>query len=287
MRPDNLKTWLFLDGGDSSETMEIQTLLGFLDGQTTNPTLVAKNPEVRERLDAGEKFSKDEIYTLYKTLATTISDMVEQSVSIEVYADAQTTAEEMIAQAKEMNGWIHNAHIKLPTTAEGLKAAHALVKEGINVNMTLVFSQQQAAAVHAATVGAKPGQVYLSPFIGRLDDKGVNGMSLIANIAKMYKKQKSHVMILTASVRTVRHIKGAIAVGSDIITAPAKIYKNWVEEDGMALPEEEYEYPSGGLEDLPFEKLDLSASWEDFDISHELTDAGLAKFSEDWNALLQ
>ncbi len=88
-------------------------------------------------------------------------------------------------------------------------------------------------------------------------------------------------------MRTVRHIKGAIAVGSDIITAPAKIYKNWVEEDGMALPEEEYEYPSGGLEDLPFEKLDLSASWEDFDISHELTDAGLAKFSEDWNALLQ
>lgn len=286
MKPDTLTTLLFLDGGDAQETIEMSNTLGFLDGQTTNPTLISKNPEVQERLDAGEKFTKDEMYDLYKTVVTTISPLVEHSVSVEVYADASTTAEEMIVQGKEMNTWIPNAHVKLPVTVPGLNAASALIKEGIRVNMTLVFTQQQAAAVHAATIGAAPGQVYLSPFVGRLDDKGINGIGLIENIVKMYTKQKSHVMVLTASVRSVRHVKAAIAAGSDAITAPARIYTQWIETDGMLPPDEEYEYPATGLEAIPFEKLDLQQSWDQFDISHELTDAGVARFSEDWNSLL-
>ena len=87
-----------------------------------------------------------------------------------------------------MFGWIPNAHVKFPTSAEGLKAAEKAIGLGLRVNMTLCFSQAQAAAVYAATRGARKGQVFVSPFIGRLDDRGENGMDLIANILRMYAK---------------------------------------------------------------------------------------------------
>ena len=171
MRPKNLQTKIFLDGGDPMETREIIDLLGFLDGQTTNPTLIAKNPEAKARLGRGEKFSEKEIYDFYRGVVQEISQMIPAgSVSIEVYADHSTSSEEMLAQGREFFKWIPNAHIKYPTTTEGLKAAEQSVKEGIRVNMTLCFSQAQAAAVYAATAGAKKGQVFISPFVGRLDD---------------------------------------------------------------------------------------------------------------------
>jgi len=95
--------------------------------------------------------------------------------------------------------------------------------------MTLVFSQEQAAAVYAATIGAKRGQVYLSPFIGRLDDRGEQGMDLIANIIKMYGAGDGHVEVLTASVRSLEHFTRAIELGSDIITSPFKVLKEWAD----------------------------------------------------------
>ena len=93
-------------------------------------------------------------------------------------------AEDMLPQGREMFSWIPNAHIKFPTSHEGLKAADQAVQEGLRVNLTLCFSQEQAAAVYAATKGAKKGDVFVSPFIGRLDDRGENGMDLIANITQ-------------------------------------------------------------------------------------------------------
>ena len=172
MRPHNLKTRIFLDGGNPEDTKAVLKQIGFLDGQTTNPTLIAKNPEARKRLEQGDKFSKDEIFTFYHGVVNTISGLMPQgSISIEVYADAATPAGEMLKQGKEMFTWIPNAHIKFPTSREGLKAAQQAVKAGLRVNMTLVFTQEQAAAVYAATQGREKGQVFLSPFIGRLDDQ--------------------------------------------------------------------------------------------------------------------
>lgn len=288
MRPDNLKTKIFLDGGDPNETRELIKSLGFLDGQTTNPTLVSKNPEAAKRLEAGEKFSPDEILNFYKEVVTKISNLIpEGSVSIEVYSDETTTAEQMINQAKKMYQWIPNAHIKFPTTMEGLKAANEAVKLGMRVNMTLVFTQDQAAAVYAATIGAKKGDVFVSPFVGRLDDIGENGMDLIKNILKMYAQSDGHVEVLTASVRNMEHMLYALSLGSDIITAPFKLLKEW-KELGMKTPEiGSYSYNSKDLKPIVYKNLDLSKNWNEFDIKHKLTDAGIEKFSSDWNALIK
>jgi len=285
MRPQNMRTRLFLDGGDPEETRAVLKQIGFLDGQTTNPTLIAKNPEARKRLEQGNKFSRDEIFTFYRSVIKTASGLLpDGSVSIEVYADAGTPAADMLKQGKEMFTWVPNAHIKFPTSREGLKAAHEAVKAGLRVNMTLVFTQEQAAAVYAATQGARKGQVFLSPFIGRLDDRGENGMDLIANIIRMYGKGDGHVEVLTASVRSLDHFLYALSLGSDIITAPFDIIKLWGEK-GLPIPGKDFHYDVKGLKAIPFREIDLSQPWEFFDLHHDLTDKGMAKFSADWNAL--
>ena len=287
MRPANLKTRIFLDGGNPEDARSVLKQIGFLDGQTTNPTLIAKNPEARKRLEQGDKFNKEEIFTFYHGVINTLSGLLPQgSVSIEVYADAATSAGEMLKQGKEMFTWIPNAHIKFPTSREGLKAAQQAVKAGLRVNMTLVFSLEQAAAVYAATQGARKGQVFLSPFIGRLDDRGENGMDLIANIIRMYGKGDGHVEVLTASVRSFDHYLYALKLGSDIITAPFELIKMWGEK-GLPIPGDEYHYDTKGLKAIPYRDLDLSNPWESYDIHHDLTDKGMEKFSADWNGLIK
>ncbi len=288
MKPDNLKTKIFLDGGDPQETKQLVKLLGFLDGQTTNPTLVSKNPDVQKRLENGQKFSKEEIMDFYQKVVREISTIIpDGSVSIEVYADENTTALHMLDQAKEMYNWIPSAHIKFPTTREGLKAASECIKLGIRVNMTLVFSQEQAAAVYSATRGAKRGDVFVSPFIGRLDDRGENGMDLIKNILEMYKFGDGHVEVLTASVRNMDHFLKALSLGSAIITAPFNLLKEW-KDKGMEIPEPgSYSLGGGNLKSIEYEELDLNKNWQEFDIQHELTDAGIEKFASDWNALIK
>lgn len=287
MRPDNLKTKIFLDSGDPAETKQIIDLLGFLDGQTTNPTLIAKHPDAKTRFERGEKFTSDEIYVFYRSVVKQLSEMMPTgSISIEVYADAQTSADKMFSQSKEMYSWIPNAHIKFPTTKAGLEATERAVKEGMRVNLTLCFSQAQAAAVYAATRGAKKGAAFVSPFVGRLDDLGENGMDLIVNTVKMYEKGDSHVEILTASVRSMDHFLYALALGSDIITAPFKLLKEWAEQ-GMPVPGADFKYDQKDLTPISYIELDLNQSWQSFNIAHELTDKGIEKFSQDWNQLIK
>lgn len=286
MKPKNLNTKIFLDGGDSFETSEVLRLLGFLDGQTTNPTLISRNPEAARRLERGEKFHKEEIYEFYKQVAVEISRLIPAgSVSIEVYADRLTTKEEMLRQGKEMYDWIPNAHIKFPITKDGLLAAEAAVRRGMRINMTLCFSEAQAAAVYAATRGAKKGQVFLSPFVGRLDDRGENGMDLIKNIIRMYKAGDGHVEVLTASVRSFNHFLYALYLGSDIATAPYKILKEWSEK-GMPIPDKNFIYNSGSLAPILYEEINLGENWSELDITHELTVKGIDRFSDDWNKLI-
>jgi transaldolase len=287
MRPTGLKTRIFLDGGDPSETKEVIKQLGFLDGQTTNPSLVLKNPEAQERLKKGEKFSREELIDFYRAVVKEISGLIPTgSVSVEVYADGATTAATMLAQGKEMFAWIPNAHIKLPTTAEGLKAAERAVAEGLRINMTLCFTQSQAAAVYAATRGARRGSVFVSPFVGRLDDKGECGMDLIKNIMRMYQKGDGHVEVLTASVRNVDHFLCTLNLGSDIITVPLAVLKEWAGK-GLPLPGHEYRFAAGNLKTLAYEELDLTRNWRAYDIRHALTDKGIERFAADWNSLIK
>jgi transaldolase len=287
MRPTGLKSKIFLDSGDPAETKATLKLLGFLDGQTTNPTLVAKNPYARERFEKGEKFSEEEIYDFYRKVVTQISGVIpEGSVSIEVYAAPETTADEMLAQGKQMFGWIPNAHIKYPTTAAGLEAAERSIAEGVRVNMTLCFTQKQAAAVYAATKGADKGDSFVSPFAGRLDDLGQNGMDIIANITRMYQDGNGHTEVLAASIRNQKHFMQSLALSADIITAPFSILKKWGEA-GMPLPSKNYVYSAGSLAAIPYKELNLNQPWQSFDIHHELTDKGVDRFTADWNALLE
>jgi transaldolase len=286
MKPKDLKTKIFLDGGDPGETREIIRLMGFLDGQTTNPTLISKNPEARKKLEKGEKFSKEEVFDFYRSVVNEISGLIPQgSISIEVYAVPSTKADEMLKQGREMFSWIPNGHIKFPSAREGLKAAEKAVKERMRINMTLCFTQQQAAAVYAATLGAKRGEVFVSPFIGRLDDRGEDGMGLIAHILKMYQRGDGHVEVLTASVRNIDHLLCALNLGSDIITAPFKVLREWVER-GLTLPGNDYVYNPRGLKPIPYENVDLTKNWHEFDIQHDLTVKGMEKFSSDWDSLI-
>jgi transaldolase len=185
-----------------------------------------------------------------------------------------------------MFSWIPNAHIKFPTSREGLRAAEQAVKAGLRVNMTLCFSQEQAAAVHAATRGAKKGNVFVSPFVGRLDDRGENGMEVIDDIIRMYKQGDGHVEVLTASVRTQEHFMEALRLGSDIITAPYEILTAWGEK-GLPVPSPDHRYDSKGMRGIPYRDIDLAKKWEEYDIRHDLTDKGMERFSADWNALIK
>jgi transaldolase len=274
------KTKILVDGGDPQETQRIKQLLGFVDGQTTNPTLISKNPHIKRLLDAGQKLSQQEELNEYKKIVRQIAPVVgDGGVSIEVFADRTTTAEAMLDQAREMFSWIPNAYIKFPCIAEGVRAAEISVKEGIRVNMTLCFSQQQVAAVYAATRGTKVS-VYVSPFVGRLDDIGQNGMDLIRNAKRMLAKGDDHVKVLAASIRSVEQLLYGFFLDVDLVTAPAKILEQWA-EDKFPMPAGNFVYKSNG-QPIPYQEISLDQPWQNYDLRHELTDKGLEKFAEDY-----
>jgi len=281
---DGLRTKILVDGGDPRETQQVKERLGFVDGQTTNPSLIAKNPGIQQRLEAGHKLTRSEELNAYRDIVREIAPLVRDAgVSIEVFADARTTAEQMLAQGKEMFAWIPNAHIKYPCTAEGLHAAQLSVRDGLRVNLTLCFSQQQAAAVYSATKGSRT-PAYVSPFVGRLDDIGKNGMDLVRNIQRMFQSGDGHVLVLAASIRSVEQLLYCLSLRIDLVTAPAKILLSWADK-GLPLPEANYEYHSPG-QAIRYEELDLAQPWEMFNIDHELTTKGLQKFEEDYRKTL-
>jgi transaldolase len=275
---------IFIDGGDPVETIQAEQMLGYIDGQTTNPSLVAKNPFVSDRLAKGEKFTLEEINGYYRKIIEEISAVVGISVSIEPYADSETTVSDLVTQAQKMHEWSNKAWIKFPTTAKGLEAAKIVVAQGMRVNMTLCFSQEQAAAVYEVTKGAKE-PVFVSPFVGRFDDRGENGMDLIANIIKMFEDSDHHVQVLTASVRSLDHFFMAMRLKSPIITVPFKVFKMWAEKDFL-MPGDENVLPPTNLRKIEYQGIVLNKPWTQYNIYHELTDAGLIKFAEDWNKLI-
>ena len=285
------KTKILVDGGDPDETRRIKDLLGYVDGQTTNPTLIAKNPEIQRRLAAGHKLSSQEESEEYKRIVQAISPLVgDAGVSIEVYAELETKCDDMLTQGEEMFTWIPNAYVKYPCTREGLRAAAVSVRKGIRVNMTLCFSQDQAAAVYAATHGAKD-PVYVSPFVGRLDDHGEDGMELVANIKKMYARGDGHVHVLAASIRNIHHLLCAFSLDAELVTVPAKVLEDWAAQ-GFPMPDENFIYKAVDkegkpLRPVPYKRLDLHQVWQSFDLKHELTTKGIEKFAADYRSTLR
>jgi transaldolase len=281
IRPE---TKILVDGGDPQETRKIKEVLGFVDGQTTNPSLIAKNPHIRELILSGHKLSNRDEVDEYKKIVQTISPLVGNAgVSIEVFSDQSTTAQEMFDQGQEMFSWISNAYIKYPCTVEGLRAAQMSVRQGTRVNITLCFSQQQAAAVYAATKGSKE-PVYVSPFVGRLDDIGLNGMDVVKNIKRMFSKGDGHVLVLAASIRSLEHLLYCFALQTELATVPAKILELWA-SDNFPMPDEQFQYKGSG-KPIPYDELDLEQPWQAFDIQHELTRKGIEKFAADYRATL-
>ena len=285
-----LASKIFIDGGLPEETRAASELMlkkfsRPLDGQTTNPSLIAKN--LKSRMGNGQpvRLSQELALEEYKRIVKEMSSIIPKgSISIQVFADQETKTDEMLRQGRERTRWIPNASIKFPCSRPGLEAAEIACKE-FPINITLAFSQAQAAAVYEVTRGAKY-PVFISPFVGRLDDRGENGMQVIANIKKLYAKGDRHVEILTASVRTLDHFLYALQLKSNIITTPFKIFQEWA-EGGYKLPDEKYKYDSKNLKPIPYEEsIALGKNWKKYDLSHELTDKGIDRFFLDWNEII-
>ncbi len=293
---------IFLDSGDPAETRKAKSLLGHLEGQTTNPSLVAKHPEVQKLLAAGKKLNEKDLLGMYEQIVKEIEKQIAGSISAEVYATWDTTASEMLVQAEKMYGWGKHMHIKFPTIPEGLKAAHEFSKKGGRVNMTLVFDQVQAAATYVATLptdaASHKHQHFVSPFIGRWDDRGYNGLDLVKNIIRMYKtfdkqfhhtRHQSQVQLLAASIRSLPHLYACIFMEADIVTIPLKLIQAWI-EDLRWMPDEHYRIENNGLKSIVYQPLPLHKQYEAYSIEKvegSLLDEGLKKFASDWNNLLE
>lgn len=206
----------FIDTANIEEIREANAL-GILAGVTTNPTLVAK-----EGVDFHERLRE-------------ITTEVTSSVSAEVIAE---DAEGMIKEGRELAAIAPNITVKIPMTLEGLKAVKALSDENIETNVTLIFSANQAL------LAARAGATYVSPFLGRLDDIGHDGMQLIATISQIFKEAQLDTQIIAASIRHPLHVTEAALNGAHIATIPFNVLKQLV--------------------------------------NHPLTDTGIERFLEDW-----
>jgi len=212
----------FLDTCDTKQIAELAEL-GLVDGVTTNPTLIRQS---------GRDFFE---------VLREICSIVKTSVSAEVVA---TDFKKMISEAMKLREIGEQITIKLPLTFDGLKACRYLSDQDIPVNITLCFSQAQAL------LAAKAGAAYVSPFIGRLDDVGQDGLNLIMDICQIFDNYPDlDTQVLVASVRNASHVVEAAKIGADIITMPPTLFK--------AL------------------------------IHHPLTDQGLERFLQDWAATNQ
>lgn len=206
----------FIDSADVAAIRELAAT-GLVDGVTTNPSLVMKS---------GRGF---------REVIEEICSLVEGPVSAEVTA---VEADKMIAEGKSLASIAKNVVVKVPLTIDGLKACRALSRDGIGVNVTLCFSANQAL------LAAKAGASFISPFIGRLDDIGADGMELIREIRAIYDNYDFRTEVLAASIRSPQHVKECALAGADVATVPPAVLKSLA--------------------------------------SHPLTDKGLAAFLSDW-----
>ena len=186
---------IFLDTADLDEITKYNDM-GLLDGITTNPSLLAKQ--------SGDPYK----------IMEKITRIIKGDVSLEVVS---TNYDGMIEEGKKLRGYGDHVVVKCPMTGDGLRACKILTEQGIPVNITLVFSPNQAL------LAAKAGAKYVSPFIGRLDDIGHTGMDLIKEIKQIFENYSFKTQILVASVRHPQHVVDAAKIGADVVTLPAQV----------------------------------------------------------------
>lgn len=186
----------FLDTANLNEIREAASM-GMIDGVTTNPSLVAKEGNVD-----------------FKQHVVAICEVVQGPVSVEVTSLDQ---EGMLREGRDFARLAPNVVVKCPLTVEGLKTTRQLTDEGIKVNVTLCFSSAQAI------LAAKAGAAYISPFLGRLDDIGQNGLVLLAEIVEVYRNYEWRTEVLAASIRHPIHVIEAARIGADVATMPIKV----------------------------------------------------------------
>ncbi|MDX2055136.1 MAG: fructose-6-phosphate aldolase [Polyangiaceae bacterium] len=191
---------IFIDTGDLAEIKEA-VAMGAIDGVTTNPSLLAK---------AGKPI---------KRAIAEICDVIDGPVSAEVLS---TTADEILAEGRELSKIHKNVVVKVPLIVDGLKAVRIFSQEGIKTNVTLCFSAPQAL------LAAKAGATYISPFIGRLDDIAQEGMELIEQIVSIYQNYDFETQVLVASVRHPIHFLQSAQLGADVATLPLKVIQQLV-----------------------------------------------------------
>jgi len=282
---------IFLDSGNPEDTGKF---FKNIDGQTTNPSLVAKNPEVRKYVSKGKKLTQKEALNLYREIIQEISRLSPNlfSISIEVIANKRTDYQTMLRQAEEMNTWASNAHLKFPCNLEGTKAADKFLSYGGRVNMTLVFCQTQALAL--ARIAQKnniqdPEKILISPFLGRLDDQGVRGVSLVEIIQKLRKELNASFRILAASIRDLNHLKSCsdFLEKNDFVTIPTSLLEKYLEitkqlDFGDFQATKNFE----SLNPIRYQNLELfeETDWQKLDLEHPLLTKGLEKFTQDWES---
>lgn len=302
-------TKLLLDSGDPNEYKELSELAKSkgteIWGATTNPSLIAKNL-------SGKKLTQDQAFKLQKDIISEILNIVPGAVSAEVYADSETTAQQMIEQGEEIASWDPRVYVKLPTTLTAFQARTALRQKNIPVNNTLVFSQQQIFAInlHEQIMrNTNPNlenqwPSFISPFIGRLDDIGLRGYQIIQH-GMTLKSQFTDTnntpltWILSASIRSTQHIKQTIDFKAELITAPAKAYSEWLKLTPEQIDQIDTATYTQNLHDIPYwtpptELLQIKTIEEfmnaiqtnQLDITHPLTDKGIEKFAADWKTIL-
>lgn len=200
----------FIDSADI-EDIKKANKMGLVDGVTTNPTLI-------------KKAGRDHKQTIQE-----ISSIIDGPISVETLGE---TAEEMLAEAKEYVTWGNNIVIKVVMTPEGMKAVKELSQQNIKTNVTLIFSPLQAL------IAAKAGATYVSPFLGRLDDIGHDGLTIIDQIRTIYDNYGYTTKILAASIRHPMHVLDAAQIGADVSTVPAstlmKLFDHPLTQNGIA-----------------------------------------------------
>ncbi|MCF3944544.1 fructose-6-phosphate aldolase [Oceanobacillus alkalisoli] len=199
----------YLDTANVEEIKRINRL-GLVDGVTTNPSIIAKE-------------NRD-----FKETIKEICALVDGPVSAEVIG---LTVEEMVGEARDIATWASNVVVKIPMTEAGLEAVNILSKEGIKTNVTLIFSVSQGL------MAAKAGATYVSPFVGRIDDIGEDGLELIQNLKTTLHNYGFETKIITASIRTINHLEKAAIAGADIATIPGsllpKLWKHPLTDNGI------------------------------------------------------
>ncbi len=192
---------MFIDTANIEEIKEIKEW-GILSGVTTNPSLIAKEGEVE-----------------FEDVVKEITDLVPGPTSAEVIS---TETEGMVKEGRILAKIASNIIIKIPMTAEGMAAVNILSDEGIKTNVTLVFSANQAM------IAARAGASFVSPFVGRLDDIGQDGIELVEDIVDIFDWYELDTRVIAASIRHPRHVLESARVGADIATIPYKVYKKMI-----------------------------------------------------------